>query len=170
MSLTYQERFYMKIIIAANLATLAAALLSGCAIPGGSDACDTSTDDCLVTANDLEGTWCNQRSPQTCLTVIQPYSYANDAPTQNTRYELTIGLCTERGTLTGGLEFNPDTASRVCLPGFTYGLWSAASASFTSHGLYLYDIDQCQPAPGSNVCDEAAFVYANDLDLTYTGH
>lgn len=152
----------MKIILAANIAILAAALISGCQIPGGSEACDTSTDDCLVTANDLEGTWCNQRSPQTCLTV--------DQTSAQVRYTLTIGLCTERGTLTGGLEFNPDTSSRVCLPGFTYDLWSAASASFTSYGLYLYDIIQCQPAPGSNVCDDAAMVYANDLDLTYTGH
>lgn len=156
------EKVCMSIIIVSFATIIGLTLLSGCAIPGGSDTCDTSTDDCLVTANDLEGTWCNQRSEQTCLTVDQTQSGA--------RYTLTVGLCTERGTLTGGLEFNPDTTSRVCLPGFTYGLWSAASASFTATGLYLYDIDQCQPAPGSNVCDDAAFVYANDLDLTYTGH
>jgi hypothetical protein len=143
--------------------TLLSASTQACLIPGGSDDCDTSTDDCLVTANDLEGTWCNQRSPQTCLTVIQPYSYANDALTSGTRYVLTVGLCLERGRLTGGLEFSPDTDSRMCLPGFEYGLWSAASVSFTSVGLYLYDINQCQ----GQVCDEDAFVYANDMDLSY---
>lgn len=149
------EEICMYTIIA-SAAALLALTLSGCQIAGGS--CDTETDDCPVTANDLEGTWCDSRSPQTCLTVDQ------SQPT--VRYTLTIGTCTERGSLTGGLEFNPDTGSRVCLPGFTYGLWSAASASFTSTGLYLYDIDQCQ----RQVCDESAFVYANDLDLTYTGH
>jgi hypothetical protein len=158
MSLTTRERFYMKIIIAANIATIAASLLlsSGCQIPGGS--CDTETDDCLITANDLEGTWCDSRSEQTCLTVSQSR--------RGTRYTLTIGLCTERGRLSGGLEFNPDTDSRVCLPGFNHNLWSASSASFTSYGLYLYDISQCWHP---SYCDGTSetMVWANDLDLSY---
>lgn len=157
------QRLCIFTILASNAAIVALGLLSGCAIPGGSD-CSVhydGTPDCdpVVTANDLEGTWCNTRSPQTCLTVDQT-SY----PT--TRYTLTIGLCTERGTLTGGLEFNPDTGSRMCLPGFTYGLWSAAEASFNDTGIYLYDISQCfHPS----YCDGTAetMVWANDLDLEY---
>jgi hypothetical protein len=149
-----------------SLAIIALTLLSGCLIPGGSQACDTETDDCPIMSSDLEGTWCNQRSEQTCLTVIQPYSYSTDAPTAGTRYILTVGLCTERGILTGGLEFNPDTSSRMCLPGFTYGLWSAASASFNSTGLYLYDISQCFHPEYCDGTTETT-VYANDLDLSY---
>lgn len=134
-------------IILSNAALLALTLLSGCLIPGGT-----------VSSNDLEGTWCNQQANQTCLTIDQTATQA--------RYTLTVGLCTERGSLSGSLEFSPDTTSRTCLPGFTYGLWSA-SASFTSTGLLLESISQCQPAPGSNVCDESAFVYADDLDLSH---
>lgn len=167
MCTTTRDRIYMATIILSSAGIIALSLLSGCLIPGGS--CETDkvhyggSPDCepLVTSNDLEGTWCNQRSPQTCLTVDQR-SYPQ------TRYTLTIGLCTERGSLTGGLEFSPDTTSQVCLPGFINGLWSSASATFTNHGLYLYDIDQCQ----GSVCGpgDTGFVYANDLDLAYTGH
>ncbi len=146
-------------IVLANAAIIAASLFAllsqGCLIPGGSEACNTDSDDCPVMASDLDGTWCDSHSPQTCLTVFQ---YPAGA-----RYALTIGQCLEQGELTGGLEFDPDTDSRVCLPGFGYDLWCALSASFTNHGLYLYDISQCQ----GQVCDENAFVYANDLDLSY---
>lgn len=154
----------MAIILsnAAIIAIGALALLSGgCLIPGGSDDCEHPAQSqdgrpaCYkgIVASELDGTWCNQRSPQTCLTVDQT-SYPR------TRYTLTIGLCTERGSLTGGLEFDPDTDSRVCLPGFTSGLWSAAEASFNNTGIYLYDINQSDGT-------EAGTVYANDLDLSY---
>lgn len=152
----------IRTILATAAFIVSAHLYTGCTPNKTCAPLPDGTEDCspVVMHNELDGTWCNQRSPQVCLTVD---SHSSSLAPQTSRYVLTIGLCTETGTLTGGLEFDPDTASRVCIPGFTHDLWSAASTTQTSYGIYLYDISQCQ----DSTCDDTTIAYTNDLDLSY---
>lgn len=136
-------------IVLANAAIVALGALSllsgGCTLP-------VDSEPGPVEHWELEGTWCDTRSPQTCLTV----RHGTDDPFA--RYELTVGLCSETGRLTGGLEFSPDTSSRICLPGFTYGLWSAAAA-WTPTGLTL--------EPNQSDGTTEGTVYHPTLELDY---
>lgn len=127
----------MKHLIASILSALA---VSGCTLEpcdnpdsDGSNSCEPP-----VKAINIEGTYCTDANPQEiCLTVIQPYSNVPNAPAR-TRYLLSNGLCFEMGYLDGGIEFTPDTTSRLCMPGVTeYGLYSA-SGDWTATGLRLF--------------------------------
>lgn len=115
----------IKIIIAANIATLAATLLSGCA---------SQDDTGPLMHYELEGTWCTAADPvETCLTVIHP---SNAPPTQS-YYVIQSGLCFETGRLSGGLEFDPDTKSRLCLPNITRHMLYSAAGEWTATGIRL---------------------------------
>lgn len=94
--------------------------LCACEIPGG-------TGDGSLEHWELDGgMWCTTAVPvETCLSV-------NDG-----RYLLERGLCVERGRVNGGLEFSPDTDSRVCMPGVeAFGSYDA-EAYRTAVGIDL---------------------------------
>lgn len=85
-----------------------------------------------VMSYELDGTWCTTATPdEICLTVRQTDATA--------RYWFTLPTCQETGYLAGGLEFTPDTTSRLCLAP-EYGLYSA-QAHFSGPYLIL-ELDQ----------------------------
>ena len=126
-------------------------------------ACSAPTSPGLAYAYELSGKWCNTEQPQVCLAVMQPDEF--NAPRQVTstpatataHYVLQVGQCFETGSLIGSLKFDPDTHSRICLPGFTYGPYSAQT-TFTPAGLSLSNINQ---SDGSRVST------AGDLELEW---
>lgn len=85
---------------------------------------------------ELDGVWCTPATPDEICLIVNS-SQATGLP--NARYTWETPGCRENGTLTGGLEFDPDTASRLCLaPG--YSLYSAA-AQWAASGLQMTMID-----------------------------
>lgn len=120
----------MKIIVATNLILLAYALLSGCA---------PAADPGPVMHYELDGTWCSAANPvRTCLHV----QHAANNPASVSRYTWERGLCYEGGTLSGGLEFTPDTTSRLCLPFITRHTLYSAAAEWTATGLEISYLNQ----------------------------
>lgn len=129
MYLSKRDQTLMKIMVLTNAAILAAILLSGCS---------AATSDGPLMHYELDGTWCTSAAPvETCLTVIHP----TDSPPASSYYVLSRGLCYEQGHLTGGLEFTPDTTSRLCLPNITSHSLYSASGEWTATGIRLA-IDQ----------------------------
>jgi hypothetical protein len=106
-----------------RLAILATLLATACQWEPASDG--------PIMAYELHGTWCNQDSERVCLTVSLP----QDTGLPTSRYVWAVGTCIETGKLTGGLEFQPDTNSRLCLAP-EYDLYSAG-AEWTGSGLKL---------------------------------
>lgn len=95
------------------------------------------SDPLPVMSYELDGTWCTTATPdEICLTVRNSHP---DMPGSSARYFWSSSTCQEIGTLTGGLEFWPDTASRLCLAP-EYDIYSA-SAQFTPAGLRI-ELDQ----------------------------
>jgi|SRR5690606_18314285 len=87
-------------------------------------------------AYELHGTWCSDALPSTvCLTVDQ-----TQTPVY---YTWTMPGCLEVGHLTGGLEFSPSTAGRLCLTN-DYDLYSAAG-EWMPTGIRLYIDGQDEP-------------------------
>lgn len=99
-----------------------------------STGCLSAEDTGPVLWSELEGQWCSDATAPlgtTCLEVRLDTSY-------NSRYIWTTHTpsnCTETGVLTGGLEFSPDTATRLCLAPDA-SLYSA-SAEWSATGLRL---------------------------------
>lgn len=85
-------------------------------------------DDEPVMAYELDGQWCTVGDvPQVCLTVVQAPGHV--------AYVWQAGLCFEHGRLTGGLEFTPNTDSRLCVAP-EFDLYSATGV-WTGTGLRL---------------------------------
>jgi hypothetical protein len=127
------DRLCLRTIIGGALLIAASPYTTGC-LPA-------LADDPPVMAYELDGTWCTFALPvQTCLTVRSAQS--TGLPTA--RYWFTQPTCQETGDLTGGLEFSPDTASRLCIAPdpYLYG----ARAEWTASGLSL----EVDPSPSTN--------------------
>lgn len=110
--------------------------------------------DSVIQSYELDGMWCTDSSkgPALCLQVSQ----SSGAPTA--RYLFSQGhACFEHGSLTGGLQFSPDTDSDTCLSGIGYGLYSA-SGEWTATGIRLSNISQS---------DGSAESESPDLELHY---
>lgn len=104
---------------------------------------------------DLDGTWCTTSTPdEICLTVRQTSATA--------RYWFSTPTCQETGYLTGGLEFTPDTTSRLCLAPEP-SLYSA-SGHF-SGSLLVLELDQSPQAIRANQDGDTL-----TLEMTYISY
>lgn len=146
------------IMVSAYVATIAAALAfmgcNPCERVAHDSAGNEMCADSVIQSYELDGMWCTDANPgpALCLQVSQ----SSDSATA--RYLFSQGHgCFEHGSLTGGLEFSPDTDSDTCLPGIGYGLYSA-SGEWTATGIRLSNINQ---SDGSSVSESP------DLELHY---
>jgi hypothetical protein len=118
----------MRTYISLLAYAIAAAMSQGCSGEPGP-----------VMAYELYGTWCTFAEPdETCLLVDNgPMDRGSGEITYMWYVGYTLGnaRCFEAGVLTGGLEFTPDTDSRLCLAP-EYGLYSAGG-EWTGYGLRL---------------------------------
>lgn len=122
------DRLCLRTIIGAALLLAASPYTTGC-LP-------SLANDPPVMSYELDGTWCSTATPvETCLTARSTHSTGLPMA----RYWWTQPTCQETGTLSGGLEFSPDTTSRLCLAPDTY-LYSAR-AEWSASGLSI-EVDQ----------------------------
>jgi hypothetical protein len=120
------------------LSCLSLSAATGC-LP--SDSLDDPGKPDLVYSYALQGSWCTIDRPgsNTCLTIDSPASGQIAARYIIERPSAPHSPCREYGTLTGSLEFLPDTQSRLCLAP-SPSLYSA-QAVWTATGIRLDMID-----------------------------
>jgi hypothetical protein len=111
-----------------------------------------------VQSYELDGSWCTNDGSQVCLTVRS--SQSTGLP--EARYWWSKPGCQETGDLTGGLEFTPDTDSRLCIAPEP-SLYSA-SAYWNASGLSI-TVDQAPSDIRAATNDYASI----KLELTYIG-
>lgn len=117
------------------------------------------SDNRPVMAYELDGTYCTTATPdEICLTVRQTATF--------TRYWWSTPTCQETGTLTGGLEFWPDTASRLCMAPDPY-LYSAGAQN-TPSGLAI-TIDQSPSEDRANGINETITLELNYVSYSESG-
>lgn len=139
---------------ATAFAIIIARLLSACQF--------TPHPDHPIMHYELDGKWCSPATPlQYCLEVFSQQN--SGLPYDSYIWSITGSSCVETGKLTGGLEFTPDTASRLCVAPEP-ALYSA-SAQWHPAGLHI-EIDQspisCRSQPDSLCAHETL-----TLDLDY---